>query len=152
MSRRTQNSAVAHTRACGGRLRAACALAAVLASLALCAFSAAAAGAAEPGVNLGSFAPSQIAETRALGSHWVRLFVSWRAMQPAPGTLDPGTLASYESALAQLPAGTRVSLDVGGSPQWETGSADEHAPPANPNDYAAFVGALAQRLGPRVAA
>ena len=43
-------------------------------------------------------------------------------------------------------------FDVVGTPQWETGSGDEHAPPANPADYAAFVGALAQRFGTRVGA
>jgi len=127
------------------------ALCGTLAAL-LCAVAPAPAGAAEAGVNLGSFASSQIAETKALGSHWVRLFVSWRAMQPSPGTLDPNQLASYEAALASLPAGTKVILDVVGSPEWETHSSNEHAPPANPNDYAAFVGALAHRFGPHVAA
>ena len=32
------------------------------------------------------------------------------------------------------------------------GSTDEHAPPANPQDYAAFVAALAQRFRGEVAA
>ena len=38
-------------------------------------------------------------------------------------------------------------LDVVDSPEWETGSSDEHMPPANPADYAAFVGALAEHFG-----
>jgi hypothetical protein len=45
-----------------------------------------------------------------------------------------------------------VIVDVVDSPSWETGSSDEHSPPANPDDYAAFVGYLAQRWGSRVAA
>jgi len=45
-----------------------------------------------------------------------------------------------------------VIVDVVDTPSWETGSSDEHTPPANPNDYAAFVGSLAERWGSRVAA
>jgi hypothetical protein len=45
-----------------------------------------------------------------------------------------------------------VLLDVVDSPSWETGSGDEHMPPANPEDYAALVGMLAQRFGSSVSA
>jgi Cellulase (glycosyl hydrolase family 5) len=107
--------------------------------------------AAQAGVNISPSA-SQSPSVRALGTHWVRMFVSWRALQPAPGAIAPSVLASYEQSFAQLPAGTRVILDVVDTPRWETGSADEHAPPVAPSDYAAFVGALAQRFGTRVSA
>ncbi len=109
------------------------------------------ASAAEAGVNI-TASVDQAPTLKALGTHWVRYFVSWRALQPAPGAIPPSELASYEQVFAQLPPGTKVILDVVDSPQWETGSADEHAPPANPRDYAAFVGALAQRFGTKVAA
>jgi hypothetical protein len=109
------------------------------------------AAAAEPGVGINDPSGGQIAETRALGTHWVRLFVSWRALQPTPGPIAPSALASYEHVFKEMP-GTRVILDVFGTPQWETGSADEHAPPANPHDYATFVGSLAQSFGTHVAA
>ncbi len=110
------------------------------------------AGAAEAGVNLGSFNPGQIAEVKALGGHWVRIFVSWRVFQPTPAEIEPGDLAAFEQVFSELPAGTKVILDVVGTPQWETGSSNEHAPPANPEEYASFVGALARRFAGRVAA
>ena len=61
-------------------------------------------------------------------------------------------IATYEQTFRSLPAGTKVILDVVDTPEWETGSSDEHTPPANPHEYAAFVGALAQRFGSRVSA
>jgi hypothetical protein len=43
-------------------------------------------------------------------------------------------------------------LDVVDTPRWETGSSNLRTPPANPNDYAAFVAGLAQRLAGKVTA
>jgi hypothetical protein len=141
-------------RSCRARVvRAAAAL--TLSALLLAGIATAAtprAAAAEAGVNASNPSAAQIADMKALGTHWVRMFVSWRALQPTPGVIAPSALASYEQIFAQLPPGTKVILDVVGSPEWETGSPEEHAPPANPNDYAAFVGALAQRFGTRVTA
>jgi len=111
-----------------------------------------AAGAAEPGVNISSATATQIAGVRALGVHWVRMFISWRAMQPSAGAIEANVLSGYEASLRALPAGTKVILDVVNTPQWETGSADEHAPPSNPQDYAEFVASLAHRFAPWVSA
>jgi hypothetical protein len=127
---------------------------AVLAATLMAALGAAPALASRPeaGVSVSNPGPAQVADLKALGTHWVRMFVSWRAMQPTRGAIAPSSFASYEQLFSTLPAGTRVILDVFGTPQWETGSSDEHAPPANPNEYAAFLGALAQRWAGRVAA
>jgi hypothetical protein len=108
--------------------------------------------AAEPGVNVSNPSAAQLADIRELGTHWVRMFVSWPMLEPAPGGISRSALGSFEQTLSGLPAGTKVILDVFGSPRWETGSSDEHAPPANPNDYAAFVAGLAQHLRGRVSA
>jgi len=135
-----------------GRARVARTLIAVLALLACWAGAgAASASAVESGVNL-SPEVNQSANLKTLGTHWVRYFLSWHAAEPAPGDIPAATLASYEQVFKQLPAGTKVILDVVGSPQWETGSPIENTPPANPHDYAAFVGALAQRFGTLVSA
>jgi hypothetical protein len=108
--------------------------------------------AAEAGVGLLNPGAVQIADTRALGTHWVRMFAPWPDMQPARGIFAPNWLASYERVFSELPRGTKVIIDVVDTPRWETGSSDEHMPPANPNDYAAFLGALAGRWAGRVAA
>jgi hypothetical protein len=104
------------------------------------------------GVNIASPAPSQIAAARSLGINWLRMFVSWRGLEPARGQINPAVLASYEQGFAGLSPGSHVILDIVGTPQWESGSTDEHAPPANPQDYAEFVAALAHRFSPWVSA
>jgi hypothetical protein len=110
------------------------------------------AGAAEAGLNIGGLSPAQLSGVNAIGVHWARLFLSWRAVEPARGQLNAGSLASYEQVFKQLPAGTKVILDVVDTPSWETGSSNELTPPANPQDYAAFVATLARRFAPWVAA
>jgi hypothetical protein len=107
---------------------------------------------AEAGVGLQNPTPNQLVADRALGTHWVRMFVSWRALQPSQAPVSSQILASYEQLFSQLPAGTKVLLDIVDSPEWETGSGDENAPPANPADYASFVAQLAARWGSKVTA
>jgi hypothetical protein len=108
--------------------------------------------AAEPGVVLSNVSSPANANVGALGVHWVRLFVSWPDIEPQQGTLDTSWLYYYERLFKELPAHTKVLLDVVNTPAWETGSSNEHTPPAKPQDYAAFVGALAERFGTRVSA
>jgi hypothetical protein len=148
------HTGIAAHRAAGAlaaRLRTTLLVSAML--LALSAGSGAAgASAAEPGVGLNQLSGGQVAEVRALGTHWVRIFVSWRSLQPNPGPIAPSALAAYEQIFNELAPGTKVILDVFGTPKWETGSSDEHAPPANPHDYAIFVASLAQRFGGHVSA
>jgi hypothetical protein len=110
------------------------------------------AAAAEAGVGLNSPTSAQLGAVHALGTHWVRMFVSWRALQPTPAPVSAPVIASYEQLFAALPAGTKVILDIFATPQWESGSANENAPPANPGDYAAFVASLARHWAGRVTA
>src|ERR1700677_2439021 len=132
-------------------LRASALVAGLLAT-ALCTVGAPPAAAAEPGVNLTGTAPSQITAIGALGTHWVRMFATWPDLEPPRGTLAANWMNYYEQTFRSLPHGSKVILAVVDTPAWETGSSNEHTPPASAGDYAAFVGALAQRFGPRVAA
>ncbi len=111
-----------------------------------------AAPAAEPGVVLADAGAPHIHDLKALGARWVRVFATWSDLEPSPGYYAPNWLGAYEKLFHELPRGTKVLVDVVGTPRWETGSSDEHTPPANPNDYGAFVGGLAQRWGGRVGA
>ncbi len=108
--------------------------------------------AAEAGVGLSEPSAGQIANVKSLGTHWVRMFATWPDLEPAPGVYASNWLAYYEQAFKQLPAGTKVIIDVVGSPKWETGSSNQNTPPAHPSDYAAFLGSLAQRWAGHVAA
>jgi hypothetical protein len=110
------------------------------------------ASAAEPGVGLNNNSAAQIADVRTLGTHWVRMFATWPDLEPARGSYAPNWLAYYEQEFRQLPTGTKVIIDVVGSPRWETGSSDEHTPPANPSDYASMLSTIARRFGSHVTA
>jgi len=112
------------------------------------------AGVAGPEAGVGLTTPStlQLADSRALGTHWVRMFATWADLEPGRGVFAQNWFAYYDQAFKQLPARTKVLLDVVGTPRWETGASDEHMPPANPNEYAAFVGAVARHFGGRVSA
>ncbi len=125
---------------------------AVLAAAAISAAVVTSAPAAEPGVALDAPNGVQVAAVKTLGVHWVRVFATWPDLEPQRGVFAQNWFASYEGLFHSLPAGTKVIVDVVDTPSWETGSGDEHTPPANPEDYAAFVGALAQRWAGRVAA
>jgi len=111
-----------------------------------------AARAAEPGVVLSNVSSPANASVAPLGVHWVRLFLTWPDLEPQRGALDTSWIYYYDRLFKQLPAHTKVLLDVVNSPEWETGSSDEHMPPANPQDYAAFIGALAEQFGTHVSA
>lgn len=126
--------------------------AAVALLAAVAAVGAPSASAAEPGVNLIGNTSSQMPAVQALGTHWVRMFATWPDLEPTPGTFSTFWLAYYEETFRSLPAGTKVLLDVVNTPSWETGSSNEHTPPASPQAYAAFVGALAQHFGTKVSA
>jgi hypothetical protein len=110
------------------------------------------ASAAEPGVVLANQSAPENSQVATLGTHWVRLFATWSDLEPERGVIAANWIANYEQTFQSLPTGTKVILDVVGTPEWETGSSNEHTPPANPHEYAAFVGALAQRFGPQVSA
>jgi hypothetical protein len=110
------------------------------------------ASAVEPGVALTGLGTGQVPQISALGTHWVRVFATWPDLEPQRGSFAQNWMASYEQLFKSLPAGTKVIVDVVDTPSWETGSSDESTPPANPADYAGFVGQLAERWGSRVAA
>jgi hypothetical protein len=103
-------------------------------------------------VNLIRSTSATMPSVQALGIHWVRMFATWPDLEPTPGAFSTFWLDNYEETFRSLPAGTKVLLDVVNTPSWETGSSNEHTPPASPQAYAAFVGALAQHFGTKVSA
>src|SRR5262249_17728240 len=110
------------------------------------------AAAAEPGLNLLSLNSAGVQNTRTLGTPWVRLFITWPDIEPSRGAFAQNWFAYYRQEFPARPPGTKVILDVVDSPRWETGSSNEKTPPASAREYGQFVGLLAQRFGPRVAA
>ena len=80
------------------------------------------------------------------------MFATWPDLEPQRGVYAPNWVESYETTIKALPPGTKVILDVVGTPKWETGSSDEHTPPVNPAEYGALLAFLAHRYGPMVTA
>jgi hypothetical protein len=120
--------------------------------LAIALAAAPSASAAEAGVNLIGSTSAQMPAVQALGTHWVRMFASWPDLEPTKGSFSTFWLNYYEETFRGLPSGTKVLLDVVDTPSWETGSSNPQTPPANPQEYAAFAGALAHDFGTKVAA
>jgi hypothetical protein len=117
-----------------------------------CGLSATSASAAEAGVNLNTLEPSGVAQVKALGAHWVRVFAPWPDLEPSPGVHSAFWFPRFERVFSTLPKGTKVIVDFVNAPSWESGSAAPNAPPANPGDYAAALHYVAARWAGRVAA
>jgi hypothetical protein len=92
----------------------------------------------------------------ATGAKEVRMFLLWRDLEPAAkGTFDAGLTRAYVDVVARLKAaGVRANFVFTTSPQWASGSANGHAPPRSPADYAdalARFAALPGIAGNRIA-
>ena len=78
--------------------------------------------------------------------------MGWNALEPAPGVYSSSYLRNYALFFAHLPRGTRVDVDVEGTPRWASGSRDTAVPPRDDADFAAFLTHIARRFGGRVSA
>jgi hypothetical protein len=82
-----------------------------------------------------------------LGADWVRMWVSWASMQPAPGQYAAHNVAGLRGAVAAAKAGgLKVLIVVTGSPGWASRGRGGIAPPSDPASFGAFMGGMAQRL------
>jgi hypothetical protein len=114
---------------------------------------------AEMGVNVApssgdyfTSAPVHAAIAR-LHPSWVRVFMGWNAVERASGVYNSAILRNYRTFFAHLPAGTRVLLDVEGTPAWAAGGSTNIAtPPRNPQYFARFVNYLANTFRGKVSA
>ncbi len=96
--------------------------------------------------------PQSVDQVAGLGVGWIRAFVSWNTFEPSRGHLNEPELDTLETGLAALPKGTKVIIDLVGTPAWESGSDNPVVPPRDPADYARFAGLMAGRFAGRVAA
>ena len=117
------------------------------------------ASATEVGVNVaatsGNFfnSPKVRAAIHASRPGWVRVFIGWNGIEPQQGVYNTAEIQNYQRFFAALPAGTKIDVDVEGTPPWAAGgSTDLRSPPANNADYAGFVNYLANAFHGRVTA
>jgi len=120
-------------------------------------FAAAPASGTELGLNVagGIFGtPAQNAQIDGLIAQlhpaWVRVFLNWDQVEPAQGSYS-AQLIDYKLFFATLPAGTKVDVDVVGSPPWANGgSSSTAAPPTNDQAFGAFMNYLTNAFGSAV--
>ena len=85
-----------------------------------------------------------------LGVQWVRLDLRWRDYEPTDGAVN---FDSLDATLQPFfDGGLKVLLFVSSAPDWARISTDESGPPDNFQNYARFVGQVAERYAGRVAA
>jgi hypothetical protein len=113
------------------------------------------ASAAQVGVNVmtttGFSAPKVTAALRASRPAWVRVFIVWSVIEPQRGVYVTQQVQTYQHFFNSLPAGTKVDVDVVGSPAWANGgSSSIAAPPVNDADYATFLSYLVNAFHGRV--
>jgi hypothetical protein len=140
------------------RLHAALFVALFAACLAASAAPTTTADAAAVGVNVaptsGDYFASR-AVARAIGRlhpGWVRVFMGWNALEPAPGVYSSSYLRNYALFFSHLPRGTRIDIDVEGTPAWASGSREVALPPREDASFGAFMAHVARRFGRRVSA
>ncbi|HXF64606.1 MAG TPA: SH3 domain-containing protein [Caldilineaceae bacterium] len=93
---------------------------------------------------LGGGAGSAFNAVNDLGFNWIKQQVEWRLFQPDPGAIGFGELGGIVSEAGNR--GIRVLFSVVNAPGWarEPGyDASVGGPPADPQTYANFVGAMA---------
>jgi hypothetical protein len=113
------------------------------------------ASAAQVGVNVttttGFSAPKVTAALRASKPAWVRVFMVWSVLEPQQGVYFTQQVQAYQHFFSSLPGGTKVDVDVVGSPAWANGGSSSIAtPPVNDADYAAFLKHLVNAFHGRV--
>jgi len=118
-----------------------------------------AAGAAEVGVNVAATSgdffhdPQVLAALRESRPAWVRVFLGWNGLEPAEGAYNTAEIANYQHFFNELPAGTKIDVDVWGTPAWANGGSSNVAtPPVDDAEYAGFVNYLANAFHGRVTA
>ena len=90
---------------------------------------------------------------RALGVGWVKVQVSWKVYEPAPGRYDEERLAELDALVERAERdGVNVLLSVAKAPDWSRTTTEMDGPPQDPAHFQAFMGALAGRYRGRVGA
>jgi hypothetical protein len=114
---------------------------------------------AQTGLNVAGFfgTPTQNATIESLVGQlhpsWVRVFLNWDQIEPSQGSYNASQLYDYKTFFAALPAGTKVDIDVVGSPAWANGGSSNSAtPPVNDQFFGGFMNYLANSFGSSVAA
>ena len=98
----------------------------------------------------------EAAAVRGLNAGWGSVYVSWAALQPADGPLDPGQVSVYKDRFASLTdAGRKINVTIIDTPAWASGTQDSgpkrnYYAPQNPASFGNFMTLFAKEFGAEV--
>lgn len=88
---------------------------------------------------------------RALNVGWVKVQVSWKVYEPAPGRYDEFRFGELDALVERAAAGgIRILLSVAKAPDWSRPTVEMDGPPQDPAHFQAFMRTLAARYRGRV--
>lgn len=88
---------------------------------------------------------------QSLSVGWVKVQVSWKVYEPAPGNYDEERFAELDALVERATTGgIDVLLSVAKAPDWSRPTAEMDGPPQDPAHFRAFMRALAVRYRGRV--
>ena len=95
--------------------------------------------------------PGDAAAVKATNAGWGSLFVGWSALEPADNQYDQTWVDQYRRRFqAMKSAGLKVNVTFINVPQWASGNANPHYPPAGAASFGDFVAWFAQGFGAEV--
>jgi hypothetical protein len=125
-------------------------IAAAAAALVL-ALPASAPAAPDTGVNVTWLWPNIPSLVAPLGTHYVRVFMRWDQIETGNGVYDSSALAQSDVSIRSYAPGTKVDVDVYGTPKWANGGQGPTVPPSDPRYYAGFLHFVVSRYRGQVA-
>jgi hypothetical protein len=104
-------------------------------------------------IDPGNDLPRAIAMLKAAGFNWAKVQVRWENLEGSKGAINWGTMDDIVNKVNG--AGVNLLFSVVTAPRWARPADTDFGvpgPPANPKDYADFVGAIAARYKGKVQA
>ncbi|MBI4301079.1 MAG: beta-galactosidase [Chloroflexi bacterium] len=102
-------------------------------------------------IDPGNDLPRALSMLKGAGFQWAKAQIRWEELEPSKGNINWGNI-DYIVNTAQA-SGVRLLLSVVTAPTWSRPPDTDFSvpgPPANPQDYAEFVGAMASRYQGKV--
>jgi hypothetical protein len=99
-------------------------------------------GAVQDGIHLGGVSndPRILSAIAQLHPAWVNVFMGWNGIELSKGVYNQPLIDAYRQEFAALPPGTKINVNVAGTPAWAAGgSTDTREPPTSTQDYADFM-------------
>ncbi len=106
-------------------------------------------GAVQDGVHLGGVStdPRVLSAITQLHPGWVNVFMGWNGIETSKGVYNQALIDAYMQEFGALPPGTKINVNVAGTPAWAAGgSTDTREPPTNTQDYADFMRYISGRF------